>query len=68
MCAPGIPVSSEGWEDVRAADPEEGTMEAPRAGAGKLDQSLGRGNPTSLFHLVGRKSVFNAPSLSVFPE
>ncbi|XP_028024582.2 regulating synaptic membrane exocytosis protein 1 isoform X17 [Balaenoptera acutorostrata] len=37
MCAPGIPVSSEGWEDVRAADPEEGTMEAPRAGAGDLD-------------------------------
>ncbi|XP_067558924.1 regulating synaptic membrane exocytosis protein 1 isoform X37 [Pseudorca crassidens] len=37
MCAPGIPVSSEGWEDVKAADPEEGTMEAPRAGAGDLD-------------------------------
>ncbi|XP_029079391.1 regulating synaptic membrane exocytosis protein 1-like isoform X2 [Monodon monoceros] len=37
MCAPGIPVSSEGWEDVTAADPEEGTMEAPRAGAGDLD-------------------------------
>ncbi|XP_033723316.1 regulating synaptic membrane exocytosis protein 1 isoform X20 [Tursiops truncatus] len=37
MCAPGIPVSSEGWEDVKAADPEEGTMEAHRAGAGDLD-------------------------------
>nr|XP_030715113.1 regulating synaptic membrane exocytosis protein 1 isoform X19 [Globicephala melas] len=37
MCAPGLPVSSEGWEDVKAADPEEGTMEAPRAGAGDLD-------------------------------
>ncbi|XP_065744960.1 regulating synaptic membrane exocytosis protein 1 isoform X5 [Phocoena phocoena] len=37
MCAPGIPVSSEGWEDVKAADPEEGTVEAPRAGAGDLD-------------------------------
>ncbi|XP_059970414.1 regulating synaptic membrane exocytosis protein 1 isoform X11 [Mesoplodon densirostris] len=37
MCAPGLPVSSEGWEDVRAADPEEGTVEAPRAGAGDLD-------------------------------
>ncbi|XP_057594959.1 regulating synaptic membrane exocytosis protein 1 isoform X29 [Hippopotamus amphibius kiboko] len=37
MCAPGIPVSSEGWADVRAADPEEGTREAPRPGAGDLD-------------------------------
>ncbi|XP_016061224.1 PREDICTED: regulating synaptic membrane exocytosis protein 1 isoform X2 [Miniopterus natalensis] len=37
MCAPGIPVSSEGWEEVRSIDPEEETIQARRAGAGDLD-------------------------------
>ncbi|KAM9234126.1 regulating synaptic membrane exocytosis protein 1 isoform 39-T39 [Dugong dugon] len=37
MCAPGIPVSSEGWDEVRSVDSEEGTVESRRAGAGDLD-------------------------------
>ncbi|NP_001337389.1 regulating synaptic membrane exocytosis protein 1 isoform X31 [Gorilla gorilla gorilla] len=37
MCAPGIHVSSEGWEEVRSVDSEEGTIEARRAVAGDLD-------------------------------
>ncbi|XP_006899453.1 PREDICTED: regulating synaptic membrane exocytosis protein 1-like isoform X5 [Elephantulus edwardii] len=37
MCAPGIPVSSEGWEEVRAIDSEEGTVKSGRAGVGDLD-------------------------------
>lgn len=35
MCAPGIPISSEGWEEVRSVDSEEGTVEAGGTGAGK---------------------------------
>ncbi|XP_053760729.1 regulating synaptic membrane exocytosis protein 1 isoform X47 [Panthera pardus] len=37
MCAPGIPISSEGWEEVRSVDSEEGTVEAGGTGAGDLD-------------------------------
>ncbi|XP_024784878.1 regulating synaptic membrane exocytosis protein 1 isoform X50 [Pan paniscus] len=37
MCAPGIHVSSEGWEEVWSVDSEEGTIEARRAVAGDLD-------------------------------
>ncbi|XP_062952337.1 regulating synaptic membrane exocytosis protein 1 isoform X34 [Cynocephalus volans] len=37
MCAPGIPVSSEGWKEVRSIDSEEGTFKAQQAGAGDLD-------------------------------
>ncbi|XP_054554903.1 regulating synaptic membrane exocytosis protein 1 isoform X22 [Talpa occidentalis] len=37
MCAPEIPVSSEGWEEMRSFDSEEGTMEARPGGAGDLD-------------------------------
>ncbi|XP_032131442.1 regulating synaptic membrane exocytosis protein 1 isoform X32 [Sapajus apella] len=37
MCAPGIHVSSEGWEEVRSVESEEGTIEARRAVAGDLD-------------------------------
>ncbi|KAM5284457.1 regulating synaptic membrane exocytosis protein 1 isoform 41-T44 [Hipposideros larvatus] len=37
MCAPRMPVSSGGWEEVRFIDSEEETMEARRAGAGDLD-------------------------------
>ncbi|XP_012501507.1 PREDICTED: regulating synaptic membrane exocytosis protein 1 isoform X4 [Propithecus coquereli] len=37
MCAPGIPVSSEGWEEVRSIDSEERKIEARRAGTGDLD-------------------------------
>ncbi|XP_049751192.1 regulating synaptic membrane exocytosis protein 1 isoform X7 [Elephas maximus indicus] len=32
MCAPGIPVSSEGWEEVKSVDSEEGTDESRRTG------------------------------------
>lgn len=46
MCAPGIPVSSEGWEEVRSIGTEEGTMEARRAGA--TESESGCGNPSSL--------------------
>lgn len=35
MCAPGIHVSSEGWEEVRSVDSEERTIEARRGVAGK---------------------------------
>lgn len=35
MCAPGIPISSEGWEEVRSVDSEEGAVEARGTGAGK---------------------------------
>ncbi|XP_040499598.1 regulating synaptic membrane exocytosis protein 1 isoform X48 [Ursus maritimus] len=37
MCAPGIPISSEGWGEVRSVDSEEGTVEVRGAGAGDLD-------------------------------
>ncbi|XP_033073531.1 regulating synaptic membrane exocytosis protein 1 isoform X35 [Trachypithecus francoisi] len=37
MCAPGIHVSSEGWEEVRSVDSEERTIEARRGVAGDLD-------------------------------
>ncbi|XP_027783847.1 regulating synaptic membrane exocytosis protein 1 isoform X30 [Marmota flaviventris] len=37
MCAPGIPVSSEGWKEVSSIDSEVGTIKAHRAGAGDLD-------------------------------
>ncbi|KAL2792065.1 regulating synaptic membrane exocytosis protein 1 isoform 16 [Daubentonia madagascariensis] len=37
MCAPGIPVSSEGWEEVRSIDSEERTIKARGAGPGDLD-------------------------------
>ncbi|XP_049632756.1 regulating synaptic membrane exocytosis protein 1 isoform X28 [Suncus etruscus] len=37
MCAPGIPISSEGWEEEISLDFEEATTEAPRAGDGDLD-------------------------------
>ncbi|XP_025781341.1 regulating synaptic membrane exocytosis protein 1 isoform X31 [Puma concolor] len=37
MCAPGKPISSEGWEEVRSVDSEEGTVEAGGTGAGDLD-------------------------------
>nr|XP_051710553.1 regulating synaptic membrane exocytosis protein 1 isoform X38 [Oryctolagus cuniculus] len=37
MCAPGIPISSGGWEEVRSIDSEEGTIKARGAGAGDLD-------------------------------
>ncbi|XP_045399824.1 regulating synaptic membrane exocytosis protein 1 isoform X40 [Lemur catta] len=37
MCAPGIPVSSEGWEEVRSLASEERKIEARRAGTGDLD-------------------------------
>uniref|UniRef100_H0WLR2 Regulating synaptic membrane exocytosis 1 n=1 Tax=Otolemur garnettii TaxID=30611 RepID=H0WLR2_OTOGA len=37
MCAPGIPVSSEGWEDVRSIDSEERAVKARGAGSGDLD-------------------------------
>ncbi|XP_069344887.1 regulating synaptic membrane exocytosis protein 1 isoform X42 [Eulemur rufifrons] len=37
MCAPGIPVSSEGWEEVRSIDSEERKIEARRAVSGDLD-------------------------------
>ncbi|KAM6186324.1 regulating synaptic membrane exocytosis protein 1 isoform 49-T49 [Rhynchocyon petersi] len=37
MCAPGMPFSSEGWEEARVLDPEDGTIESRRAGAGDLD-------------------------------
>ncbi|XP_074254184.1 regulating synaptic membrane exocytosis protein 1 isoform X30 [Saimiri boliviensis] len=37
MCAPGIHVSSEGWEEVRSLESEEGAIEARRAVAGDLD-------------------------------
>lgn len=35
MCAPGTPISSEGWGEVRSVDSEEGRVEARGAGAGK---------------------------------
>ncbi|XP_037055411.1 regulating synaptic membrane exocytosis protein 1 isoform X38 [Peromyscus leucopus] len=37
MCASGIPVSSEGWEELRSVDTEVGTRETQRSGAGDLD-------------------------------
>ncbi|XP_053457833.1 regulating synaptic membrane exocytosis protein 1 isoform X40 [Nycticebus coucang] len=37
MCAPGIPISSEGWEDVRSVDSEERAVKARGAGSGDLD-------------------------------
>ncbi|XP_025746480.1 regulating synaptic membrane exocytosis protein 1 isoform X49 [Callorhinus ursinus] len=37
MCAPGIPVSSEGWGEVRSIDSEEGTVKVRGAGTGDLD-------------------------------
>ncbi|XP_025237929.1 regulating synaptic membrane exocytosis protein 1 isoform X19 [Theropithecus gelada] len=37
MCAPGIHVSSEGWEEVRSVDSEERTIEVRRGVAGDLD-------------------------------
>ncbi|XP_035309051.1 regulating synaptic membrane exocytosis protein 1 isoform X21 [Cricetulus griseus] len=37
MCASGIPVSSEGWEELRSVDSEVETRETRRAGAGDLD-------------------------------
>nr|KAF6462952.1 hypothetical protein HJG59_015613 [Molossus molossus] len=37
MCAPGTPVSSGGWEEVRSIDSEEETLQVRRAGAGDLD-------------------------------
>ncbi|XP_029799394.1 regulating synaptic membrane exocytosis protein 1 isoform X38 [Suricata suricatta] len=37
MCAPGIPISSEGWEEVRSVDSEEGAVKARGTGAGDLD-------------------------------
>jgi hypothetical protein len=35
MGAPGIPISSEGWEEARCIDSEGGMIAARRAGAGK---------------------------------
>lgn len=67
-CAPGTPVSSEGWEDMRAVNPKEGSMEAWRAGAGKPDQSLGLGDPALLFCPVRCKFVFNAHAVSTSHE
>ncbi|XP_047589121.1 regulating synaptic membrane exocytosis protein 1 isoform X45 [Lutra lutra] len=37
MCAPGTPISSEGWGEVRSLDSEEERVEARGAGAGDLD-------------------------------
>ncbi|XP_032959155.1 regulating synaptic membrane exocytosis protein 1 isoform X40 [Rhinolophus ferrumequinum] len=37
MCAPRMPVSSGGWEEVRSIDSEEEAIETRRAGAGDLD-------------------------------
>nr|XP_019604868.1 PREDICTED: regulating synaptic membrane exocytosis protein 1 isoform X28 [Rhinolophus sinicus] len=37
MCAPRMPVSSGGWEEVRSIDSEEETIKTRRAGAGDLD-------------------------------
>ncbi|KAM5256686.1 regulating synaptic membrane exocytosis protein 1 isoform 33-T33 [Ctenodactylus gundi] len=37
MCAPGIPVSSDRWEEARFIDSEVGAMEARQTGAGDLD-------------------------------
>ncbi|KAM6166582.1 regulating synaptic membrane exocytosis protein 1 isoform 18-T18 [Erethizon dorsatum] len=37
MCAPKIPVSLDGWGEVRSIDLEVGTIEPGRAGAGDLD-------------------------------
>ncbi|KAM8937758.1 regulating synaptic membrane exocytosis protein 1 isoform 35-T35 [Lycaon pictus] len=37
MCAPGIPISSEGWGEVRSVDSEERTVDVRGAGAGDLD-------------------------------
>lgn len=49
MCAPGIPVSSEGWEEVRSIDPEEETIQARRAGAGKQQWVWGTRIPLHYF-------------------
>lgn len=35
MCAPGTPISSEGWGEVRSLDSEEERVKARGAGAGK---------------------------------
>lgn len=61
-------MSSEGWEDMRAVNPKEGSMEAWRAGAGKPDQSLGLGDPALLFCPVRCKFVFNAHAVSTSHE
>ncbi|XP_045150348.1 regulating synaptic membrane exocytosis protein 1 isoform X50 [Echinops telfairi] len=37
MCAPGIPASSDGWEERRFIDSEEGVIKSRRAGPGDLD-------------------------------
>nr|XP_017496819.1 regulating synaptic membrane exocytosis protein 1 isoform X14 [Manis javanica] len=37
MCAPGTPVSSEGWAEASSVYAEEGAVGARRAGAGDLD-------------------------------
>ncbi|XP_032196339.1 regulating synaptic membrane exocytosis protein 1 isoform X36 [Mustela erminea] len=37
MCAPGTPISSEGWGEVRSLDSEEERVKARGAGAGDLD-------------------------------
>ncbi|XP_040585482.1 regulating synaptic membrane exocytosis protein 1 isoform X39 [Mesocricetus auratus] len=37
MCASGVPVSSEGSEELRSVDSEVGTRESRQAGAGDLD-------------------------------
>lgn len=68
MCAPRMPVSSGGWEEVRSIDSEEETIKTHRAGAGKQQtMSLGHGDPTSLFFPVGHKSILTTPSVSIFP-
>ncbi|XP_029413647.1 regulating synaptic membrane exocytosis protein 1 isoform X37 [Nannospalax galili] len=37
MCAPGIPASLEGWEEVRSLDSEVGTIKMQRSHTGDLD-------------------------------
>lgn len=66
MCAPRIPVSSEGWEEVRSFDSEVRTVEPGRAGAGKI-MHLGDRLPVAVFFLVVPKPIPNTPSESVFP-
>lgn len=62
MCASGIPVSSEGWEELRSVDTEVGTRETQRSGAGES----GKKSFCFIFSLDAPKSILNTPIISIF--
>lgn len=57
MCASGMPVSSEGWEELSSVDSEMETREIRQAGAGES----GEWSFCRIFLMVVPKYIFNTP-------